>query len=63
MYKKHFDKQAHLCPDWQNGEKSPESWRINLDAKSGPFESGDFAEKDKISPEGWRYPECGNYSN
>ena len=47
MYKKHFDKHAHLCPDWQNGEKSPEGWRIKLDAKSGPFESGDFGENDK----------------
>ena len=27
-----------------DGEKSPEGWRLKLDAKSGPLESGDFGE-------------------
>ena len=35
----------------ENGEKSPEGWRIKLDAKSGPLESGDFGKNGKF---GWR---------
>ena len=63
MYKKHFDKQAHLCPEMQAWRKW-QKWRMKLDDKSGPFENGDFGETFcKISPEGWRYRECGEYSN
>ena len=63
MYKKHFDKQAHLCPEMQAWRKW-QKWRMKLDDKSGPFENGDSGETFcEISPEGWRYRECGEYSN
>ena len=40
------------CYD-KNCEKSPDSWRFKVDAKSrGPFESGDFGENGKFGKNG-----------
>ena len=58
----------------ENGKSLPESWRFNLEGKSGPFSSGNFCEICDFGENGkiwqkwpiwhkWRYPECGRYSN